>query len=268
MSGLFANFSFPRMFVVIASGLLLAGCASDRYFMVEKKNISQLDESVSAQSQRIAQLEEETVAQLGAIAMINQTSTQSILDAISEQTAQHSCPPAQKKQACGTAASNDQKSPKGRADRLKGKLIVGELEKFYLADPGIVHVARIDSGAETSSLDARNITRFERNGNNWVRFDIPLPDSDKFLTLEREVSRRVKIIQASADDVDRRVVVELQFMIGDHHQKAEFTLTNREHLTNVVLVGRNILRDVMLIDVGKEYATELPSPLPHQENSE
>lgn len=268
MSGLFENFTFPRVLALIASGLLLAGCASDRYFMVEKKDISQLDESVSAQSKRITQLEKETFSQLGAIALINQTSTQSIIDAISEQAGQFTCPPAPEKQECRATPSGGQDSPKGRADRLKGKVVVGELENFYLADPGIVHVARIDSGAETSSLDARNITRFERDGNNWVRFDVPLPESDEFVTLESEVSRRVKIIQASADDVDRRVVVELQFMIGDHHQKAEFTLTNREHLTHTVLVGRNILRDVMLIDVGKEYATELPSPLPHQDNSE
>jgi hypothetical protein len=35
-----------------------------------------------------------------------------------------------------------------------------------------------------------------------------------------------------------------------------------------VLVGRNILRDVMLIDVGKEFATELPDKLPAEENGD
>ncbi|TGN40686.1 ATP-dependent zinc protease [Marinobacter confluentis] len=236
--------------------------------MVEKKDIDQLDQSVSEQSERITSLENEALTQFGSMAMMNQANTETILEAISEQAEQLSCPPVPEKPACTVTPKNNQAANQGRTDRLKGKVVVGELENFYLADPGIVHVARIDSGAETSSLDARNITRFERDGNNWVRFDVPLPDSDDFVTLEREVSRRVKIIQSSTDDVDRRVVVELQFMIGNHHQKAEFTLTNREHLSHVVLVGRNILRDVMLIDVGKEYATELPSPLPHQDDSE
>lgn len=268
MSGFSVNFPMPKWFAVIASALLLAGCASDRYFMVEKKQLGQLDESIASQRQRISSLEQDALAQFGSLAMLNQTSTQAILDAISAQSEQLSCPPAPRQPACAAAPNNEQGSPKGHANRLKGKVIVGELENFYLADPGIVHVARIDSGAETSSLDARNITRFERDGSNWVRFDVPLPESDEFVTLEREIARRVKIIQASAEDVDRRVVVELQFMIGNHHQKAEFTLTSREHLSHVVLVGRNILRDVMLIDVGKEYATELPSPLPHQEDSD
>ncbi|HBF94298.1 MAG TPA: ATP-dependent zinc protease, partial [Marinobacter adhaerens] len=60
---------------------------------------------------------------------------------------------------------------------------------------------------------------------------------------------------------ERRVVVELQFFIGDHRQVAEFTLADRTNLTYEVLIGRNILRDVMLVDVGKEYATELPESI-------
>ena len=47
--------------------------------------------------------------------------------------------------------------------------------------------------------------------------------------------------------------------LGDHQQVAEFTLADRTNLTHEVLIGRNILRDVMLIDVGKEYATDLPA---------
>ena len=44
-------------------------------------------------------------------------------------------------------------------------------------------------------------------------------------------------------------------------QVAEFTLADRTNLTYEVLIGRNILRDVMLVDVGKEYATELPESI-------
>jgi outer membrane murein-binding lipoprotein Lpp len=268
MSGLPLNVPVLRCLVVITSGLFLAGCAADQYFMVEKKDISQLDSAVSTQTEQIARLEQEALAQLGSIAMQNRTGTESILQAITEQAESFSCPPAPRQPACEIRSSDEEEGPQGRADRLRGKVIVGEVERFFLVAPGLVHIARIDSGAETSSLDARNITRFERDGNNWVRFDVPLPESDDLITLESEISRRVRIIQASADEAERRVVVELQFMIGNHRQQAEFTLTNREHLSHVVLVGRNILRDVMLIDVGKEFATELPSPLPNQSNSE
>jgi hypothetical protein len=166
-----------------------------------------------------------------------------------------------KQQACPAATAT-----KAVASQLKGKLIVGEVEKFFLTAAETVYNARIDSGAETSSIDARNIVRFERDGSNWVRFDVPVPGdkepgSEELLTLEKEVSRRVKILQSNVDDPERRVVVELQFVIGNHTQVAEFTLTDRSHLTHQVLIGRNVLRDVMLIDVGKEFATELPDTM-------
>ena len=43
----------------------------------------------------------------------------------------------------------------------------------------------------------------------------------------------------------------LGIVIGNIRQKAEFTLSNRSHLDYQVLVGRNILSDVMLVDVSQ-----------------
>ncbi|MDF0751137.1 RimK/LysX family protein [Marinobacter sp. 71-i] len=232
--------------------------------MVPKQDLDALNTSVINQGEHVIRLENRTDESFQALTRLNEESTKNILNAITEQVEKPSCPPVPKQPACAAG----QPDGGGRADRLKGKVIVGELEKFYLAGPGLIYDARIDSGAETSSLDARNITRFERDGNNWVRFDVPQPGSDNMVTLEREVSRRVRIIQSSTEESERRVVVELQFMIGDHRQQAEFTLTNREHLSHTVLVGRNILRDVMLIDVGKEFATELPDSLSAKENGD
>lgn len=274
MSGLFANLTSIRMLVIACAGLLFSGCAADQYFMVEKNDLRQLDDSLSSQNRQLESLEDDNAQALAALAQLesmarqNQTSTESILAAVRQQAENFSCPPAPEAPACKITDDNDTAAKEARADRLEGMLIVGQLERLYLPELDMVHVARIDSGANTSSIDARNITRFERDGVNWVRFEIPDPDTADFVTLEREVSRLVKIIQSSADEAEQRVVVELQFMIGDHHHQAEFTLTSREHLSNVVLVGRNILKDVMLIDVGKEHATRLPSPLPHQEEGE
>ena len=267
MSGF--SFSLLARLVGLSTGVLIfAGCAADRYFMVEKKELSQIGESVSAQNRQLTRIEQTTEQQFDALKQQNGERTDQILAAISEQAKNFSCPPAPQPTECKSVQKDSERTTAGRTDRLKGKLVVGELEKFYLAGPGIVYDARIDSGAETSSLDARNITRFERDGRNWVRFDVPREETGELVTLEREISRRVRIIQSAADEAQRRVVVELQFMIGDHHQQAEFTLTNRDQMTHSVLVGRNILRDVMLIDVGKEYATELPSPLPNQANGQ
>lgn len=248
---------FPLLSVIAAAGLslVLAGCSSDRYFMVPKKDLTEMNSSVNSQRATLVTMEGNASIRHEQLLQQEELTTRTILEAIEKKVKKPACPPPPTQPACPTPEDT------GRADRLKGKVIVGEVEKLYLAEPGLVYTARIDSGAETSSLDARNITRFERDGNNWVRFDVPVPDTDELVTLEKEVSRRVRIIQASTEDSERRVVVELQFAIGDHKQVAEFTLADRSNLTYEVLIGRNVLRDVMLIDVGKEFATELPKDL-------
>ncbi|MDL2286154.1 RimK/LysX family protein [Desulfococcaceae bacterium OttesenSCG-928-F15] len=134
------------------------------------------------------------------------------------------------------------------------KKVVGGIEAVRLVPPDIVLLARVDTGAETASLDARNIRLFERDGDRWVRFDTPAPKGDKMISMEQKLSRKTRILQASADGSEQRLVIELSITIGGITQLAEFTLTNREHLTFPVLIGRNILKDIMVVDVS------LPTP--------
>ncbi|MEC7378118.1 MAG: RimK/LysX family protein [Pseudomonadota bacterium] len=242
--------------LALASILMLSGCSADRYFMVPKTDLEELGTSIKTQRATLVTMEDNAAVRHNQVMAQSRSSTQTILDAIATQVEKPECPPVPAQKQCPATDGS-----KGRADRLKGKVVVGEVENFYLAGPGLIYKARIDSGAETSSIHAENITRFERDGSNWVRFDVVVPGTDRHVTLEKEISRRVRVIQASADEAERRVVVELQFFIGDHQQVAEFTLADRTNLTYEVLIGRNILRDVMLIDVGKEYATELPESL-------
>lgn len=265
--GIFMGYRFPKartltFLAITGLAVALAGCSTDRYLMVPKDGLEDVRATVKTQRATLVTMEENANVRHNQLLTDNRQSTQTILDAIATQVEKPVCPPVKEK-VCPPIPKDT-----GRADRLKGKVIVGEVEKFYLADPGLIYTARIDSGAETSSIHAQNIKRFERDGSNWVRFDVPVPGTDyeQWITLEREISRRVRIIQSAADEAERRVVVELQFAIGDHQQVAEFTLADRTNLTHEVLIGRNILRDVMLIDVGKEYATELPAS--YRENAE
>ncbi len=251
-----AWFPQPKALLTVGALIALAGCSSDRYFMVPKEDLGELSTSVQTQRATLVTMENNAQVRHEQLMVKQDATKDSIIEAIRTQVEKPSCPPMPAPTVC-PKIDNSQ----GQAARLKGKLIVGEVENIYLADPELVFSARIDSGAETSSVDARNITRFERDGSNWVRFDIPVPESDKLITLEKEIVRRVRVTQAAADDPERRVVVELQFAIGNHEQVAEFTLTDRNDLEHQVLIGRNVLRDVMLIDVGREFATKLPDAI-------
>lgn len=148
-------------------------------------------------------------------------------------------------QGLGLQQTDSQIAAKGK------KQVVGAVEKVFLAPPGILLPARIDTGATTSSLDAENLEYFERNGQEWVRFSLIHPDTKADSILERKVVRIVRIIQAVAEEPERRPVVEMGVIIGNKTQTAEFTLSTRRHLEYSLLIGRNILRDLFVVDVSQ-----------------
>ncbi|EGU48160.1 hypothetical protein VIOR3934_06239 [Vibrio orientalis CIP 102891 = ATCC 33934] len=140
-------------------------------------------------------------------------------------------------------------------------IILGEVESVTIDSIKQTFDARVDTGAATSSLNAVDIEQFERNGKNWVRFH--LSDGDRELNdtnwIEAPIIRFVKIRQSTTEDVERRAVVELWVKLGTIHEKAQFTLADRSQMSHPVLLGREFIRDIAMVDVSKKYIhTEVP----------
>ncbi|MCB1843641.1 MAG: ATP-dependent zinc protease, partial [Halioglobus sp.] len=156
---------------------LLAGCATIEPVPAgpdphQTAILSLMDECLAQQAQTASRLESQNV-QL--------TAQQAQLDAISARIAEAAQRPPQ-------AARPAAPPPVCVAPPHEpGKLVVGQLEKVWLPEIGIELSARVDTGAETSSLDARNIELFERNGSRWVRFEITDPKNGESLALERKL---------------------------------------------------------------------------------
>jgi hypothetical protein len=155
-------------------------------------------------------------------------------------------------EATSTSAKKSVRCNSSSSDNKDNKLLIGSMEKMWLPDLGLALPARVDTGAETASLDARNIKVFERNGRRWVRFEIMNPTTDEPILLERKLKRTVLIFQANSTEPDRRRVVKMSVTIGHINQTAEFTLSDRSHLDHQALIGRNIMQDVMIVDVSKK----------------
>lgn len=137
-----------------------------------------------------------------------------------------------------------------------GRVVIGEAEWIYLPILERHFEARVDSGAATSSLSATQIERFERDGKRWVRFQLQHDDeeADGTLTIEAEIMRNAIIRQVSSDETERRPVIRLMLHLGQGlQQEAEFTLTDRSQMSYPILLGRQFLRDVVLIDVGRKF---------------
>lgn len=137
---------------------------------------------------------------------------------------------------------------------------LGALEKVYIDVVKSYFVARVDTGATTSSINAIDIQKFERDGKKWVRFHV----SDDQVAIEQRkwvespIIRHVKIRQASMDELERRPVVELWIKIGSIHEKAQFTLTDRTQMDFSLLLGREFIQDVAIVDVSRDYIESKP----------
>lgn len=154
------------------------------------------------------------------------------------------------------------------ARRQYDKLIIGEEEWVFLPVANAYFRARIDSGAATSSISAKNLERFERDGKKWVRFDLEHKDTKHAVTLERPIERRVAIKQSTSDEKESRPVISLMVKLGELSETTEFTLADREQMSFPILLGRSFLRDVVLIDVSKQFLIPQYRPAEHSSDAE
>lgn len=134
-------------------------------------------------------------------------------------------------------------------------VVLGEIERVTIDSIKQTFDARVDTGAATSSLNAVDIEQFERNGKKWVRFHLsddktPMNDEN---WIEAPVLKFVKIRQSTNEEVERRAVVELWVKVGKIHEKAQFTLADRSQMSHPVLLGREFIKDIAVVDVSKKY---------------
>ncbi|MBU2713115.1 ATP-dependent zinc protease family protein [Zooshikella harenae] len=138
-------------------------------------------------------------------------------------------------------------------DAHGGKYVVGEVEWVTLDPPGVVYKARIDTGATTSSLNAFDITPFERDGVRWVKFKLTDPETNETVEMSRKVARRIRVKQHGTDG-HRRYTVKMRVRLGTIDQRIEFSLADRSEYDFPVLIGRNLLKDIAVVDVSKKLS--------------
>lgn len=140
-----------------------------------------------------------------------------------------------------------------RGDETETRTIHGWVERIEIVPEGISLKAKLDTGATTSSLNALNKKLFRRDGRKWIAFDIIDPEDEKnTIRLERPIIRHVRIIRHDGSS-QRRPVVSIGLCIGPHYRDEEMSLIDRTQLTYQVLVGRNHMRSIILVDSAETF---------------
>jgi len=133
--------------------------------------------------------------------------------------------------------------------------IVGWLERVRLGEVGVVLSAKLDTGADTSSLHAPDVRWFNRDGHDWVAFDVT-GDDGRTVRFEREVVRVAEIKRRGGGKALTRPTVLMGVCLGRVYRVTEVNLADRTRFKQPFLVGRKFLEKHFAVDSARTYTVE------------
>lgn len=135
------------------------------------------------------------------------------------------------------------------------RLIVGWREWAQLPEFGVELIkVKIDTGAKTSAIHAFDISPFTYMGNDWVQFDIhPIQDNDLIIHTCACPLVDYRWITSSTGHRQRRFVIQTNLRIGGFSSRIEISLANRDEMGFRMLIGRNALKDDVLVDPNHSF---------------
>lgn len=143
------------------------------------------------------------------------------------------------------------------------KQILGLLEYVRIKELGVTLKAKLDTGATTSSLSAKNIQHFDRGGEPWVRFQLAYKNAPQHFH-EMPLSRQSRI-KRRADDPKHaegkpyatRPVVLLTLQLAGQQQIVEVNLTDRSRFLYPFLLGSRGLRTLnIVVDPAQKFTAK------------
>ncbi len=142
------------------------------------------------------------------------------------------------------------------ADEHRGAPIgLGYLENVSVGKLGLKMKGKLDTGADTSSIHARNIEIYKRSKrDSWVRFRL-LGKDGRSIRYDQNVIRFAQIKTKTGGTI-RRPVIHLPLCVGGIEGLAEINLADREDFEFDILIGREFLANRILVDAGRTYIAE------------
>ncbi len=124
-------------------------------------------------------------------------------------------------------------------------IFVGAVEEVLLLPWGVKMPARIDTGAATTSIDARELVVKE----NIARFRLPERYGGQAVELPVVDYRHVR----SAGHRAERPIVEIELCIGPKRLKVRANLNDRSRMRYPMIIGRNVLEYGFIVDCTKTH---------------
>lgn len=124
--------------------------------------------------------------------------------------------------------------------------IIGAIEFVTVEPPGLRMEAIIDTAAEGTTVAARNIRLLEKDGKRFVNYTLVDPLTGDEHEIEALVRRRAS----------NQYVVQMWLALGDVRTRVEVSLSERADMPYPLVVGRNLLTDVAIVDVSRRHTLD------------
>jgi hypothetical protein len=136
--------------------------------------------------------------------------------------------------------------------------VIGWIERVVIFPEDFSLEAKIDTGADNSSIDSADWVSFRKDGEEWIRFSVT-NNQYKKEKFEKPLIRYTEIKRKKAEPVTRPVV-HMDLCIGGKMIGAPVNLADRNNFEYRMLIGRSALEGHFLVDSSQAH-TSHPSCL-------
>ena len=141
------------------------------------------------------------------------------------------------------------------SDRTDDPVTMGYVENVYVGKLGLEMKGKLDTGADSSSVFARDVHIYNKAGkDDWVRFRL-VGKNGRTVRYDQNV-RRFALIKLKTGGTIRRPVIHLPLCIGGVSGLAEVNLADREDFEYDFLVGREFMASRVLVDSSSTFIAE------------
>lgn len=122
--------------------------------------------------------------------------------------------------------------------------VAGWREWVSLPTLGVACVeAKIDTGAQDSTLHTSFIEHYRREGELWVRFSVePFPDDENLRVICLAPVKSTRVLKVSDTHEESFFVIESTVKIGNLHTRLDLVLKSQGSIKHVMHLGRNVLQ--------------------------
>lgn len=136
----------------------------------------------------------------------------------------------------------------------KEKIILGWREWITLPELSKLPIkAKVDTGAKTSALHAKNIEIYYKQKQPWVSFELVPSIKLKNPIIIKHPLHDFRTIKNSTGHKHNRPVIRTIIRIGMEEIDVELTLVNRSMMGYRMLLGRQVLKRKFLVNPSRSF---------------